>query len=401
MDEWKAIRLGDATTKIGSGATPRGGSNAYVSEGISLIRSQNVWDFQLSIDGLAHITADQGNELSNVVVQEGDVLLNITGDSVARSCRAPKHVLPARVNQHVAIIRADGKQLINEFLFYQLIYQKPELLSIAEMGATRKAITKAAIEEFEISAPALPEQRAIASVLSSLDAKIDLLHRQNKTLEAMAEALFRQWFVEEAEEEAAEGTLAAVAVNIRDGVPVNAFNANDRYVALEHIDRRCIALQQFGSSADVASNKYRFGVNDILFGKLRPYFHKVCLTSFAGICSTDILVIRPKRPELLYYCLFAFFQDEVVEYANAGSGGTRMPRTSWSDLSKCPIALPGKEKLEAFNKVVKPMMDKLQANIPQIRSLTALRDTLLPKLMSGEVRVEVTPTEALPNTIGP
>jgi type I restriction enzyme S subunit len=246
------------------------------------------------------------------------------------------------------------------------------------------------IRAFRLSLPDLPEQRAIASVLSSLDAKIYLLHRQNKTLEGMAETLFRQWFVEEAEEEAGEGTLADVAVNIRDGVPVNAFNADDRYVALEHIDRRCIALQQFGSSADVASNKYRFGVNDILFGKLRPYFHKVCLTSFAGICSTDILVIRPKRPELLYYCLFAFFQDEVVEYANAGSGGTRMPRTSWSDLSQYPIALPGKEKLEALNKVVKPMMDKLQANIPQIRSLTALRDTLLPKLMSGELRVEET-----------
>jgi type I restriction enzyme S subunit len=388
MGEWKAMRLGNVTTKIGSGATPRGGSNAYISEGISLIRSQNILDFTFSEDGLAHITEDQGNELSNVVVQVGDVLLNITGDSVARCCRAPQHVLPARVNQHVAIIRADGKQLINGYLFYQLIYQKPELLSIAEMGATRKAITKAAIEQIEVYAPEPDEQRAIASVLSSLDAKIDLLHRQNRTLEAMAEALFRQWFVEEAEEGVAEGTLADVAVNIRDGVPVNAFNADDRYVALEHIDRRRIALQQYGSSADVASNKYRFHANDILFGKLRPYFHKVCLTSFAGICSTDILVIRPKRPELLYYCLFAFFQDEVVEYANAGSGGTRMPRTSWSDLSKYPIALPGKEKLEAFNKVVKPMMDKLQANIPQIRSLTALRDTMLPKLMSGEVRVE-------------
>ena len=279
----------------------------------------------------------------------------------------------------------------NDSLFFYYLLKNADLNQHAG-GSSHPLVTQTLLNSLEFSmCRDEEEQCSIASVLSSLDAKIDLLHRQNKTLEGMAEALFREWFVEEAEEEAAEGTLADVAVNIRDGVPVNAFNANDRYVALEHIDRRCIALQQFGSSADVASNKYRFGVNDILFGKLRPYFHKVCLTSFAGICSTDILVIRPKRPELLYYCLFAFFQDEVVEYANAGSGGTRMPRTSWSDLSKYPIALPGKEKLEAFNKVVKPMMDKLQANIPQIRSLTALRDTLLPKLMSGEVRVEMIP----------
>ena len=253
------------------------------------------------------------------------------------------------------------------------------------------------IRAFSINLPDLPEQRAIASVLSSLDAKIDLLHRQNKTLEAMAETLFRQWFVErrpedlegEAEEGWVEGTLADVAMNIRDGVQVGAFNADDRYVALEHIDRRRIALQQYGSSADVASNKYRFRANDILFGKLRPYFHKVCLASFAGICSTDVLVIRPKRPELLYYCLFAFFQDDVVEFANAGSGGTRMPRTSWSDLSQYGISLPSGEKLNEFNNVVKPMMDKLQENIPQTATLTALRDMLLPKLMSGEVRVEL------------
>lgn len=287
----------------------------------------------------------------------------------------------------------------NDALFFYYLLKNADLNQHAG-GSSHPLVTQTLLNSLEFSiCRDEEEQRAIASVLSSLDAKIDLLHRQNKTLEGMAEALFRQWFVEGADEEAADGTLADVAVNIRDGVPVNAFNADDRYVALEHIDRRCIALEQFGSSADVASNKYRFSVNDILFGKLRPYFHKVCLTSFAGICSTDILVIRPKQPELLYYCLFAFFQDEVVEYANAGSGGTRMPRTSWSDLSKYPIALPGKEKLESFNKVVKPMMDKLQANIPQIRSLTALRDTLLPKLISGEVRMEI--NERREHTLNP
>jgi type I restriction enzyme S subunit len=295
------------------------------------------------------------------------------------------------LGQRTVLIKVNREVVDSSYLTFHLC-APPIKTELKEQsgGSVVSHLNMKDIRAFRLSLPDLPEQRAIASVLSSLDAKIYLLHRQNKTLEGMAETLFRQWFVEEAEEEAGEGTLADVAVNIRDGVPVNAFNADDRYVALEHIDRRCIALQQFGSSADVASNKYRFGVNDILFGKLRPYFHKVCLTSFAGICSTDILVIRPKRPELLYYCLFAFFQDEVVEYANAGSGGTRMPRTSWSDLSQYPIALPGKEKLEALNKVVKPMMDKLQANIPQIRSLTALRDTLLPKLMSGELRVEET-----------
>ena len=107
MSEWKEYKLKDLTTKIGSGATPTGGGNAYKLEGISLIRSQNVLDFRFSYDGLALIDNEQAYSLKNVIVTRNDVLLNITGDSVARVCKVPIEVLPARVNQHVAIIRAD------------------------------------------------------------------------------------------------------------------------------------------------------------------------------------------------------------------------------------------------------------------------------------------------------
>jgi type I restriction enzyme S subunit len=375
MGEWKEVEL-SAIADVQTG--PFGSqlhASDYVPVGVPVIN-------------MNYITEADATRLARYKVRENDIVFSRRGD-VDKCILIDARKAGWFCGTGCLFARLNSKVIDPTFVAYQ--FDSPELknwLRTNAVGTTMPNLNSKILERAPVALPDLPEQRAIASVLSSLDAKIDLLHRQNKTLEGMAEALFRQWFVEEAEENAAEGTLADVAVNIRDGVPVNAFNVDDRYVALEHIDRRRIALLQYGSSADVASNKYRFQANDILFGKLRPYFHKVCLTSFAGICSTDILVIRPKRPELLYYCLFAFFQDEVVEYANAGSGGTRMPRTSWSDLSKYPIALPGKERLEAFNKVVKPMIEKLQANIPQIQSLTALRDTLLPKLMSGEVRVE-------------
>src|SRR5574341_624181 len=200
MNEWKEDKLKDLTTKIGSGATPTGGDNAYKMEGISLIRSQNVLDFQFSYDGLAFIDEEQADALRNVTVQSEDVLLNITGDSVARVCKVPDKILPARVNQHVAIVRADKEKLDSDYLLYNLQAKKEYLLSISEIGATRRALTKGMIEDLDFLIPPLPEQKAIASILSSLDDKIDLLHRQNKTLEALAETLFRQWFVEEAEE---------------------------------------------------------------------------------------------------------------------------------------------------------------------------------------------------------
>ncbi|MBK9983874.1 MAG: restriction endonuclease subunit S [Saprospiraceae bacterium] len=201
MIEWKEFKLKDVTLKIGSGATPRGGSNVYKKKGISLIRSQNVLDFRFSEEGLAFIDEEQAKDLSNVTVQENDILLNITGDSVARCCLVPTSRLPARVNQHVSIIRPNPNIAFYDFVFYYLQFIKPELLINAEIGATRNAITKGMIEEIEIFLPSLSEQNVISSILRSLDDKIGLLQHQNVSLEGMAETLFMQWFVEESKVE--------------------------------------------------------------------------------------------------------------------------------------------------------------------------------------------------------
>ncbi len=196
MSEWLPTTLSAISSKIGSGATPTGGSNAYKEAGIPLIRSQNILDFSFSSNGLAFIDNDQAYELRNVAIKEKDVLINITGDSVARCCVVPNYLIPARVNQHVAIIRLKPEKADYLFIFYLLQMMKEELLMQSEIGATRRALTKGMLENLEICLPSLSEQKTIASVLSSLDDKIDLLHRQNKTLEAMAEILFRQWFDE-------------------------------------------------------------------------------------------------------------------------------------------------------------------------------------------------------------
>ncbi|HCN01177.1 MAG TPA: restriction endonuclease subunit S [Pantoea ananatis] len=388
MSEWRKLPLKEITVKIGSGSTPTGGSGAYKETGVSLIRSQNVLDFSFTNNGLAFIDEEQAHALRNVIVEPQDVLLNITGDSVARCCSAPKEWLPARVNQHVAIIRANPKHLDSLFLKYSLISIKDELLSLSEIGGTRNALTKSMLENLNLFVPSVIEQKAIASVLSSLDNKIDLLHRQNKTLESMANALFRQWFIKEAQDDWVEGTLSSIASNVRENVTKQNISSEALYVGLEHIDRRNIALLKNGNGSDVDSNKSKFSTGDILFGKLRPYFHKVCTAPFDGICSTDILVIRPKNHNLQCFCLFAFFQDEVIEFANIASGGTRMPRIDWTSLANYPISLPPDDKLNDFEKIVSIQVRRINFNVHKIKNLENLRGTLLPKLMSGEVRVQ-------------
>ena len=151
---WPQVPIGDHASKIGSGATPRGGEESYKATGITLIRSMNVRDGSFLRDGLAFIDDEQAAQLEGVVVEADDVLLNITGASVARVCRAPADVLPARVNQHVAIIRPTAT--FNSHFLEQCLVSpsvKERLLKIARAGATREAITKSAIEQFRIIRP--------------------------------------------------------------------------------------------------------------------------------------------------------------------------------------------------------------------------------------------------------
>lgn len=150
---WKVQKLIEITSKIGSGATPRGGSQVYVDEGVSLIRSQNVYDYRFSWDGLARITEETAEQLRNVTVEPNDILLNITGDSILRTCVVEQAVLPARVNQHVVIIRA-LPEIPCYYLHFCLVQpQMKNLLLGFDTGGTRKAVTKGQLESVPILVP--------------------------------------------------------------------------------------------------------------------------------------------------------------------------------------------------------------------------------------------------------
>lgn len=414
------LRLGDHCLKIGSGATPRGGKEAYLAEGpYSLIRSQNVLNERFSVGGLAFISQEQADQLSNVEVQPGDVLLNITGDSVARVCQVDSAVLPARVNQHVAIIRPKPEVIDPQFLRYLLVSPEMQahMLGLAASGATRNALTKGMIEKFEIPMVPLPEQRAIAATLGALDDKIEANRKMNATLEAMARALFRDWFTgfgptrakmegrapylspdlwplfpdrldAEGKPEGWEfGTLGAVATARNEGVDPSAISPDTPYIGLEHMPRGSIALADWEGAGKVSSNKAAFATGDFLFGKLRPYFHKVGVAPISGICSTDIVVVRPKSAKWSGFVIACISDEDFIRYTDKTSTGTKMPRTSWSIMAKYAVALPPANLAEAFNATVAPMLDRIRANIHESRTLAQTRDLLLPHLMSGALRV--------------
>lgn len=192
-------KLGSLCSKIGSGSTPRGGSEVYLSNGnFALIRSQNIRNDGFDKNGLVYLTQDQADKLANVAVESNDILLNITGDSVARCCQVDNSLLPARVNQHVAIIRPNPAKLDPRFLRYILISPRMQqaLLNLASAGATRNALTKGMLESLEIPFPHIEKQRDIADILGCLDNKIELNRQMCKTLEDIASTLFKSWFID-------------------------------------------------------------------------------------------------------------------------------------------------------------------------------------------------------------
>ena len=184
---WNKARLEELTTKIGSGSTPLGGESVYQNEGLSFIRSMNVYDGRFLYDDLAHIDEVQAKRLTNVEVSRNDLLINITGASVARTCLVPNDVLPARVNQHVTIVRC-GSDLVPEFLEAQMISVSVKALLLrigASMGATRQAITKSQLEDFKVIAPPKVEQerfKEIASVVRRQHQKEELMYADTETL---------------------------------------------------------------------------------------------------------------------------------------------------------------------------------------------------------------------------
>ena len=277
------------------------------------------------------------------------------------------------------------------------------------------------LHRYEVTIPPHSEQRAIPGVLGALDDKIEQNRRTARALERLARAIFRAWFVdfEPVKAKAAGavsfpsmpqpvfdalparfvdseiglvpegwevGTLENISRQVREGVKPNEIDPATPYIGLEHMPRRSIALTDWEHAGKVSSGKSRFRTNQILFGKLRPYFHKVGVAPIDGVCSTDIVVMESRSPGLLALTLGHAASDHFVAYTTASSTGTKMPRTSWADMSRYQIAVPPQDTADALNTLILPIVNFLTVGIFESRKLAELRDYLLPKLLSGQVR---------------
>ncbi len=281
-----------------------------------------------------------------------------------------------------------------QFLYYFSISPIFRDVAIASMTGSsgRQRVQTDVVKQHVFEMPPLEEQKAIASVLCSLDDKIDLLHRQNSTLERMAETLFRQWFIEEAQEYWAEYKVLDFADHIKQGVNP----AQNPYVEYYHYSLPAFDENQRPSverGAEILSNKYQLVENCILVSKLNPRFPRIWaiqrLNSNNSICSTEFQVFKPKKADLfafLYFLLGSSQTRDALEMAASGTSGSHQ-RVRPEDILNITIQLPSIQKATEFGEITLPFINKITANRKQIQTLEKLRDTLLPKLMSGELRL--------------
>jgi type I restriction enzyme, S subunit len=431
MGDDSHLRLGNYSIKIGSGATPRGGKESYKNSGISLIRSQNVYNHFFSYDGLAFIDDIQAEKLNQVIVETRDILLNITGDSVTRVCQVPNDVLPARVNQHVAIIRPDPEYLDPRFVYYFLASPQMQnlMLTLSYAGATRKALTKGMIEDFQIPALPLQKQKRIASILGALDDKIELNRCMNRTLEDMARTLFKSWFMDfdpvhakmaGRQPAGMDAETAALFPDSFDGdVPAGW-----------RVDEIGKVVTVCGGSTPSTKNKdYWEGDNywatpkdlsglqsPILIDTDRKITDSGVSQISSGVLPIGTLLMSSRAPigylaiseisvsinqgfiamvcdgKLPNYYVLNWAEWNMEEIRSRANGTTFL-EISKSNFRPMPVIVPTQDVLKKFIEQASPIYRKIAANLQESLTLDNLRDTLLPKLMSGEIPIGDLPTE--------
>jgi type I restriction enzyme, S subunit len=390
MIKWHDRKLSDLTTYIGRGITPK-----YTEEkSLSVVNQRCIRKGRVNLD-IARRHDESIKKPSSVkYLNNLDTLVNSTGVGTLGRVGLFRGEGRATVDTHVTIVRKN--ELIDpKYLFYNLFSRQKEIERMAEGSTGQTELSRHRLGDMVLKVPPLQEQKAIAEALSSLDDKIELLQKQNETLEALAQTLFRQWFIEEADDSWEEVELHEL-VDLQGGY---AFKSSS-YV--DHGDYTVITIKsvQDGYLDTQSANHI-----DLLPEKLKPHQlleHGDVLLSLTGnvgrVCFVDkencvlnqrVAKIQAKNEAYRSWSYLFFRQPHMISQLTALSKGTAQLNLSPVETAKIVVKNPDNRVLEKFNTVVSPMLQKILLNKLSIHSISDTRDTILPKLMSGQVRVKL------------
>ncbi len=290
-----------------------------------------------------------------------------------------------------------------------------------DTGTTVRRIGDENFAEQIVPLPDLPTQQAINDIIAIIDQQVANHKALSKSLETLAQAMFKSWFVDfdpvhakergekpfGVDEETSElfpdsfvksdlgdipkgwtiGSITDFAKQIRINVKIKEMTSDVAYFGLEHIPRKSLFVFDWESAEEVSSNKSKIQAGNLLFGKLRPYFHKIVIAPVDGVCSTDIIVIEPQKEVFRSFMYLAINQDSFVAAMSNASSGTRMPRTSWTDMSDFQFTIPELKILAAFESSVSKLLTLGIDCVASTKELVHLRNCLIPSLILGEINI--------------
>ena len=395
MSEWKEYKLGEiANIQTGPFGSQLHQSD-YVDVGIPSIMPVNIGDrMNISTEKIVYITEEDATRLTRYRVQEGDIVYSRRGD-VEKCAYINKAESGWLCGTGCLRISIDSSKADSKFIAYYLSTEDMKSwISNNAVGTTMPNLNSSILQQVPLSMPSLDEQKRIASILSSLDDKIDLLNRENVTLEAMAETLFRQWFIEEAKEEWEEGKLGDI-LSVKGGTTPSTkepsfWNGNiawtsprdvttlkglylfktEKTITEAGLERICSGLLPKGTL--LMSSRAPVGV---------LAFAEIPLAINQGYIA--ILDDKGYAKEFIYLWLKANM-DLVHSYSN----GSTFMEISKSAFKSLDVIIPSKTEVNNFIKTIKPYFEKIKLNEQQIRLITQKRDILLPKLMSNEINIK-------------
>jgi type I restriction enzyme, S subunit len=404
MTQWREITLG-AVARVQSGYSFK--SSDWAGAGVPVVKIQNVRSGRVDLDGCSFVSEEVAHSASRFRLATGDVLVTMSGEigeiGVVRGGAQPV------LNQRVGRIEVTNPATASlRYLGYAL--QHPSLKRMMESiayGTAQPNISPSLLASLPIRVPDLRSQEAIADLLDTLDDLIENHCQRVALLEGMCRATHREWFVHYRYPGHEQATLGDSVLGpipeawnvgivddfvqlVRATTDPSEVDPDTPAVGLEHLPRRRLTLDRWGSADGLASRKTVFRAGDLLFGKIRPYFHKVCVAPVDGVCSTDAIVIRP-HDDYWGLAVLTASSDEFVANAAQTANGTKMPRADWKVLKEFGLAVPPLSLARRFTEFARESLGAARVLMLEARELGAMRDLLLPRLVSGQIDVAVLP----------
>jgi len=389
MSEWKTYKLGDVAARITSGGTPSTRKSEYYGGNIPWLRTQEV-NFNRIYDTEIKITDEAVKNSSAKIIAENSIIVAMYG---ATAGRIAINKIPLTTNQACCNITIDSKKADYNFVYYHLKSKFGEILNMAT-GAAQQNLNAGMLRDFEIQVPDLPTQRQIAQILTSLDDKIELNLQMNQTLEAMAQAIFKEWFV--------NFNFPGFDGELVDGLPkgwrmgklnevisfVKGKKPDD--VSIEEQDGYLpqILIDTFNTGNSVFANPNRMVIasqEEMLMVMDGASSGRIEIGYFGIVGSTIAKIVLKNQFAFPLYIYFFLKSKEKDIMGN--TTGSSIPHADKNKILDYDFVIPNKEAFQLFEETASSLLEKIKLNKSEIKSLTQIRDNLLPKLMSGKIRL--------------